>query len=152
MNYNRDQPDIRVFQEKAEHEFGYLVKELGFFREPIRDHAGLFEIAYSDGRTRIAIQGTDWGLNARVAFGNTNPDNTFENYDLEDLAALRGTAGLTPPGRGSVKGGSKQIEQLAFYAQLLHSIGQDILEGDHNIFAALNDIRQARIDKLDRDS
>lgn len=134
------------FVQTAQAAFAYLVDEFGFHQEPVADETEL-AVAFSNGRTRVVVEGRDWGLNARVAFGNAA---AFENFDLADLISLRRTPAELRPERGSLKRGSRQLDQVRYYAEKLRAIGADILRGDRTVFEELQGIVDKRAEAFRR--
>jgi hypothetical protein len=139
-------PSKQQFIDTVDQAFSYLVSEFGFHREPIPVEARDVRVGYSNSRVRIVIEGTNWGLNARVALGSCSQDGGFEDYDLSDLLGLRGTINESPPSRGSIEKGSTQLEQIAYFGRALRAIGRDILLGDLSVFPAL----QAKVNERAR--
>lgn len=127
--------------------FSYLVKDFGYDEEAITDQNKL-ALAYSNGRTRIVVEGRDWGLNARVALGSANAE--FENFDLEDLMTIRPVSQSTRPPQGSLKSGSHQLDQVRFYADVLRKIGEDVLNNDRQVFPKLKRISDLRAESFRR--
>ena len=134
------------FIQTAQAAFAYLVDEFGFRQESIADDQEL-AVAFSNGQTRVVVEGRDWGLNARVAFGSVS---AFENYDLEDLISLRQAATEARPERGSLKRGSQQLDQVRYYAEKLRVIGADILRNDRTVFGELQRIVSNRAEAFRR--
>jgi len=137
MPNRKTQPSKQEFVAAVERSFDYLVRDYGFRREPVPPGERDVWIAYDNdkSRARVVIEGTDWGLNTRVAIGRSY--NQFENFDLSDLIAMRGSGGHDAPDRGTVKSGSTQLEQVRYYADVLRSIGEDILRGNFDVFPDL---------------
>lgn len=136
MSNNRQQPSKEQFNEAVERSFGFLVQEFGFRRvSPIADESA-FRVVYASDRTRVVVEGINWGLNTRIALGRAGTDE-FENFDLDDLIAVRAGPDLGRQPRGSLPAGSTQLEQITYYAHALRSLAEDVLQGDHNVFATL---------------
>lgn len=124
--------------------FAFLMS-YGFEAEPAPDDDRQVWLAFHSESVRVVVEGTHRGLDARVAIGRTAPA-AFENYDLEDLMALRGAGTLARPRRGSLKIGTTQLQQVEFYAGVLREIGGDILRGDLRSFPDL----EARVEERRR--
>jgi len=148
MSPSREQPTKEHFGEAVDRAFSYLVSEFAFRREPMPDDPRDIRVAYSSPAVRIVVEGTNWGLNTRVALGRSSSGGPFENFDLLDLVALRGASGESAPARGTIKRGSTQLEQIPYYARVLRAIGQDILVGDFSVFPALHATVEARARSL----
>ena len=128
-------PTKDEFLAAARRAFAYL-HLYGFQAEPAPEDAREVWLAFHGESVRVVVEGTNWGLNARVALGRAGPA-AFENYDLEDLMALRGRGSLPKPPRGSLKMGTAQLQQVEFYAGVLRQVGEDILRGDLRSFPDL---------------
>lgn len=136
---DRGTSGAEAFRERARAEFAFLTRECGFEEQPLptgaKPYLNRVTVWYASPTTRIVVEGINWGLNARVALGSAVPVRAFENYDLEDLLALRHPAeswiGASVEQRGS------QLEQLHRLAGALRATTSDVLRGDHTIFPAL---------------
>lgn len=144
MSPTHTQPSRARFIDAVEKAFGYLVTDFAFRRETPAADSRDVEVAYSNSCTRVVVEGTNWGLNARVALGRSSPTAEFENFDLNDLIALRSATGEAAPPQGTIERGSTQMEQIPYYARMLREVGRDILLGDLNIFPALQAIVDER--------
>jgi hypothetical protein len=114
MSPSREQPTKEQFVETVDRAFAYLVSEFEFRREPIPEDSREVWVAYSNPAARVVVEGTNWGLNTRVALGRSAPNGPFENFDLRDLVALGGAVGESAPAPGMIKRGSTQLEQIPF--------------------------------------
>ena len=128
-------PTPESFRSAAQAAFAFLAREFDFREVPLPSSGFHNPVAvwFESPVVRVVIDGTGWGIGARVALGRAAP-GVFENYDLGDLLAERGA----PP---VALGG--QLEQLPRLADALRAIGADILRGDVAIFPAL----QARVER-----
>ena len=131
-------PSPDQFRDCARREFAFLEHEYGFRERPIpadTPFSNSCAVWFANSTTLIVIEGINWGMNARVAIGSARHDRRFENYDLGDLVAIRRNVGSgsseapQPP--------SGQLEQLPYYAALLHELAEDVLRGDHTVFTDL---------------
>ena len=143
----RLRPGEEQFVRAAREAFGYLIADFGFREEAVNDEHKL-EVAFSNGQMRVVVEGRDWGLNTRVAVGSATPQ--FENFDLEDLITLRLPASWPRAARGSIERGSRQLDQVRFYADVLRRIGDDILRNDNKVFPELQRVIDARAAALRR--
>ena len=148
MSPSHIQPSREQFISKVEQEFSYLVNEFAFCREATAIGSHNLQVAYSSPRTRVVVEGTNWGLNTRVALGRSSPNTRFDNFDLDDLIELRGGTDESRPAEGTIEKGSTQLEQIPYYARVLKTIGTDILRGDFTVFPEL----QAKVDERARSS
>jgi hypothetical protein len=127
---------MEEFRVQTRNAFDFLVREFGFQEEPIPLHENKnlnpFAVWFVSPTTRVVIEGTNWGMNARVALGRAGPSREFENYDFLDLLATRSES---ESGVQFVTGA--QLDQVRQYAALLPDAAADVLRGDHSIFAEL---------------
>jgi len=127
-------PALEAFRNRARREFAFLQQEFGFREEPIpfdrHPYLNEFAVWFVSPTTRVVVEGINWGMNCRVALGGSGSLPAFENYDLGDLLALRRPDLADSPPK-------EQMEQLQHYAAALHESAQDVLGGDHSIFAEL---------------
>lgn len=140
-------PSVERFRDRARLEFEFLA-EYGFREEPIptgeAPYLNLCAVWFAGNGTRVVVEGINYGMNARVAFGTAGPASAFENYDLGDLVAVRG---LESP----VVVGVSQLDQLRDYALILRQAAVDVLRGDRAIFPALAErVERRRIDFMIR--
>ena len=71
-----------------------------------------------------------------MAVGRATADAAFEDYDLDDLLAVRTGDSATHGHDGREPSGS-QLDQLREYATLLREFFADVLQGDHSVFPQL---------------
>jgi hypothetical protein len=133
MTNKRIIPSKSEFVCAVQESFAFLL-ERGFKQEPISLSERDIFVAFSNDYVRLVIEGTDWGLNTRVAFGHATPLPSFENYDLDDLIQQAGVRVATKPRRGSIAKGSSQLDQIRFYAEMIREQFPTLLSGDRSLF------------------
>ena len=123
---------MEEFRVQARDAFASLVPDFGFHEEriPFAEDKYLNPCAvwYANSRTRVVIEGINWGMNTRIALGRAGSASQFENYDFLELLEIRDEEAVAAgqSGRG-VSGG--QLEQLRQYAALLPEAAADVLRG-----------------------
>ena len=101
-------------------------------------------ISFISSKTRIVVEGINWGLNSRVAVGNSS--GKFENYDLGDVLSV-----YSPKHSLSESDFNKnQVEQLSLMANLLKECAEPILLGEHSSFPKLAKIVKKRAKEFSR--
>jgi hypothetical protein len=144
MKNKRSAPTKQEFVSAVKEAFAFL-GAYGFEQEPISPSERDVFVAFTSDRVRLVVEGTDWGLNTRVAFGSVGLPACFEDYDLDDLingAADNGAARLK---RGSIGTGSSQLSQVSYYATVLKERFPGLLTGDRTLFDVAERARQARV-------
>lgn len=135
----RPTPD--EFRARAREAFAFLTREFGFREEPVprRGFHNPVAVWYANETTRVVVEGIHWGFASRVALGRAGDPERFENFDLEDLVAVRspGSEATDASGDGA------QLGQLPGLAAQLRELGADVLAGDFAVFPAL----RARVDR-----
>jgi len=70
-----------------------------------------FELNYAKTTIKVRIEGINWGLNSRVAFGTTT--SNFEDYDLFDIIPYYGCFKIKlKPNIGQQEKRAKQFRAL----------------------------------------
>ena len=143
----RIHPAVKEFRTRAAADFGFLVDEFGFRREPVPQGKNQFSVRYVNATTRIIVEGINWGGNARVAFGSAGPLEGFEDFDLLDLVSVR-----CPDQQPSdVELERSQLDQLEFLARILRTCGAHVLRGDLSVAPQIHEIRRKRIEQWERE-
>lgn len=119
------------FREEVRAAFRFLVEEFQFAEEAAAP--GVYALAFVTDRTRVVVEGTEYGTNARVALGGTR--GHFENYDLGFLLKWRRPELLSAVAAGDPP--AAQAEIVRRYAPALREVAADVLRGDHAVFADL---------------
>lgn len=130
-----------IFKDHARKSFYFLIGLYGF-REQASDND--FSINFISSKTKIVVEGINWGLNSRVAVGSST--GRFENYDLGDVLTV------FCPERSLRESELKknQVEQLSLMANLLKECAEPILLDDHSSFLKLAKIVKKRAKKFSR--
>ena len=138
---------VKEFRTRAAVDFGFLVDELGFRKEPVPQGKNQFSVRYVNATTRIVVEGINWGANARVAFGSAGPLERFEDFDLLDLVAVR-CPGQQP---SEMEMARSQLDQLELLAKILRTCGAEVLRGDLSVAPQIQEIRRQRVEQWERD-
>src|SRR5690349_1684609 len=83
-------PSPDGFRAQARDSFAFLGRDYGFQEQPIP--AGLHNpvaVWFVNTSTRVVVEGINHASDARVAIGRAGPIESFEDIDLQDLAAVR---------------------------------------------------------------
>ena len=107
---------------KARKQFQFLVSSYGFKEISSSE----FELNYAKTTIKVRIEGINWGLNSRVAFGTTT-DN-FEDYDLFDIIPYYGGFKI------KLKPNIEQQGQLPILASLVNAYARPVLREDISSF------------------
>ena len=136
-------PTLEEFRDRARREFDFLQREFAFQEEPIPPTplrlGNPVAVWYANSTTRIVVEGTNWGLHARVALGRASPADEFENFDLGDLLSIR----APQLGKASRRGGG-QLGELRYWADMLRRHATDVLQGDFRVLPELQTIVDQR--------
>lgn len=136
-------PNPDEFRSRAREAFAFLI-ELGFKEERVPGTKNPVAVWFSNGATRVVVEGINWGMNARLALGRAGTPATFENYDLEDLLAVRQAENVASLHAGD------QLAQVSQLAAALRTYGTDVLAGDFDIFPQLQACVDQRIAEFRR--
>lgn len=107
---------------KAREQFQFLVSSYGFKEV----NSSEFELNYAKTTIKVRVEGINWGLNSRVAFGTTT--DTFEDYDLFDIIPYYGCFKI------KLKPNIGQQEQLPILASLVDAYARPVLREDISSF------------------
>ncbi|AMJ93296.1 hypothetical protein AVL56_02575 [Alteromonas stellipolaris] len=110
------------FLVKARKQFQFLVNSYGF--KEINSSG--FELNYAKTTIQVRVEGINWGLNSRVAFGTTT-DN-FEDYDLFDIIPYYCCFKI------KLKPNIGQLEQLPILSSLINAYARPVLCEDISSF------------------
>jgi len=133
-----------IFKDHARKSFSFLVDSYGFHEQALDKLDNEFSVKFITSKTKIVIEGINWGLNSRVAIGSSI--GKFENYDLGDALIV-----FCPERSVDDKDFKKsQIEQLSLMANLLKECVEPILLGDHSSFPKLAKIVKKRAKEFSR--
>lgn len=127
MKASQKAPSVQQFASVAADAFAFLAKH-GFVKESSTAVETGFQVAFVGERIRLVVEGVNWGLNARLGFGHS-PPLQFEDYDFDDLIEPEKRAK-----RGSIAGGSTQLDQVRWYAATLCRDFPELLVGDPALF------------------
>jgi len=103
-------------------EFEFLVNDYGFQFCCTGDYC----VEYVNLTTKVRVEGINWGLNSRVAFGTLQPK--FENLDLFDVIFASHKINI------HIKESYNQIEQLSIYSGLIKLYASPVLTGNVDCF------------------
>ena len=92
---------------------------------------------YAKTTIKVRIEGINWGLNSRVAFGTTT-DN-FEDYDLFDIIPYYGGFKI------KLKPNIEQQGQLPILASLVNAYARPVLREDISSFAFAKAQQEKRV-------
>ncbi|KIO75069.1 hypothetical protein TH53_22735 [Pedobacter lusitanus] len=123
--YKQHTEELHYFKNEARKAFAVICDRFGFREEDVvlSDTANLFQITFSNSKTRIVVEGIHWGMNTNVCLGINNQDS-----DLCGIHQLIKEREPEVPVDGS------QAEQIFGYAHYLLTYATDILEGDTTFF------------------
>ena len=137
---------VEAFRAAVMAEFAFLATEFGFVEERVRRPANEYSVCFLNPRTRIIVEGINWGGSARVAFGRPGPRASFEDFDLLDLISIR-CPDRMPATDERLPG---QLHQLNVLAALLRECGAEVLRGDFSTAGQIREIRERRLSEWKR--
>jgi hypothetical protein len=133
-----------IFKDHARKSFSFLIDLYGFREQALDKLDNEFSVNFITSKTKIVIEGINWGLNSRVAVGSST--GKFENYDLGDVLTV-----FSPNASLSDADFKKsQVEQLSLMANLLKECAEPILLGEHSSFPKLAKIVKKRAKEFSR--
>ena len=128
--------------------FSFLIEYYNFREEPLpkEKYINEFQVRFITAKTRISIEGINWGFNIDIRISSTNPDEMkHKSYCFADLLALRNAKVDYPESKGKTLSGEIQIKQMQVYATALKKYAEDILQDDHTIFPSLAECIDKRV-------
>jgi len=128
--------------------FSFLIENYNFREEPLpkEKYINEFQVRFITAKTRISIEGINWGFNIDIRISSINPDEMkHKSYCFNDLLALRNAKVEYPEPRGKTLSGEIQIKQMQAYATALKKYAEDILQDDHTIFPSLAECIDKRV-------
>ena len=127
-------PTLGEFLDAGRHEFGFLVAEFGFVEQSEPDsRANPFSLCFLSATTVVRVEGIQWGLGLQVLLGRvTQISGAPSCVPLWAIIEVR-----APNTERSVAG---QLQQLAFYAEMLRLHAADVLRGDFSSFSAAMEV------------
>jgi hypothetical protein len=132
FGWGKSDPAV-AFREEVRAAFRFLVDEFSFVEQAAAPQA--YELAFSTDRTRVVVEGTEYGRSARTAFGGAR--RPFEDYDLGLLLKLR-RPDLLAAGQAALGDlQATQSDAIHRHASDLREVASDVLRGDHTIFPDL---------------
>lgn len=91
------------FREECRKAFLFLTESYGFIEEslPKQKYINEYQVRYITDRTRISIEGINWGFNIDIRISSTNSDEMkHESYCFDDLLTLRNAEVKYPEPKG----------------------------------------------------
>ena len=142
-----DKLGLDQFRELCRQEFRFLEDEYGF-AEPEPPQPPLinqFQVHYANATTLVIVAGINWGEAVDVRIGRVKPEpwETYGNYSLEDLLAIRcPDLSLIRPDGSVVRNG--QAFEIEHYARALKQCADDVLRGEFPILPKLHEAIERR--------
>ena len=123
--YEINAENLSHFKTEARKAFATICNNFGFQEENtiLSETANLFQVTFSTKRTRIVVEGINWGMNTDIQIGINEMGAAL--YSIHQLLKERKP---DTPVTGS------QVDQLYGYANYLLTHAADILRGDTSFF------------------
>ncbi len=128
------------FRKHCESIFAFLCEEHGFKLEdlPNEKYINEYQARFVTDKTRIVVEGINWGFNIDIRISSTNPaEMKHPSYCFDDLLAIRKAKVQCPQLKGESIKGEVQLEKMRVYASALVEYANDILNNDHSVFPKL---------------
>ena len=138
VTFDLEKMNLQEFRQFAREEFSYLVADFGFEETPVPKDANEFQVRFETERTRIAVEGINWGSNIDIRIASTDDDEMkYSSYCFHDLLVVRAVDLEYPKPEDSSWAGDIQTEQMKVFSKALRQHASDILDDDHSIFPEL---------------